>query len=191
MPASRKKSSKTRTSRAPAPRAKASKKVSKTKAKTRSKTSARKSARKPAARKGSAKPAAPKRSARPEVTFVTALAKLLRSRKIEVPDGLLDAPPEAYANQPIEIVKRLGDLDDAALAERAEKIASFAKRQAERARQTWESSPLIAELRRRGIRVPPVPKRLVGAAISVKRPLAEWADDELVEVAKDWSKRGR
>ena len=144
--------------------------------------------KRPASKKPAAKKTTPPKKPAP---FIAALAKLLRSRKLPVPDGLLEAPAEAYANQPADVVDRMAHLDDDTLRERAEKIASFAKRQSERAREMWDSSPLIAELRRRGIRIPPVPKRLVGAAISVKRPLAEWSDDELLEAAKDWSKRGR
>jgi hypothetical protein len=155
------------------------------------KTTKKKTSKKPQVKKKpTAKKPSSKKPAAKSAPFITALAKLLRSRKLQVPDGLLEAPAEAYANQPADVVDRMADLDDDTLRERAEKIASFAKRQAERAREMWDSSPLIAEVRRRGIRVPTVPKRLVGAAISVKRPLAVWSDDELLDAAKDWSKRG-
>jgi hypothetical protein len=108
-----------------------------------------------------------------------------------VPEGLLEAPPEAYAAQPASLVDSLAQLDDEALSERAEKIAFFSERQRERARQAWNSSPLIAELRRRGLKLPRAPKRPVGAAFSLKKPLAEWADAEIIEAAADWSRRGQ
>lgn len=124
-------------------------------------------------------------------TFPSALAKLLRSRRLKVPAGLKDAPPEAYAKMPASAVKDLEGLSDDALSERAEKIAGFAERQAQRAKQSWESSPLVAEIRRRKLRAPSAPKRVVGAAFSLKKPLGDWTDEELLEAAREWSSRGR
>jgi hypothetical protein len=123
-------------------------------------------------------------------TFPQALAKLLRSRKIKVPAGLATAPPEAYARQPASIVEQLSSLDDAALSAQAAKIAGYAKRQAQRAKAEWDRSPLIAELRRRKLKAPPTPKRVVGAVFPLKRPLSEWSDRELTEAAAKWSRAG-
>ncbi len=123
--------------------------------------------------------------------FPDALAKLLRSRKLKVPKGLEDAPPEAYANQPAAFVETLAALDDEPLQRQAEKVAGYAARQAERARASWDTSPLILELRRRKLKEPPRPARVVGAAFSMKKPLREWSDEAILEVAREWSKRGR
>ena len=103
----------------------------------------------------------------------------------------MEAPPEAYAAQPASVVDSIASLDDESLAERAEKIATFAARQSERAKQAWNSSPLIQEMRRRRLRLPRAPKRPVSAAFSLKKPLAEWTDTELLEVATEWSRRGQ
>jgi len=118
--------------------------------------------------------------------FLLALAELLQSRGLEVPDGLLQAPPEAYADQGEALVPTLARLRDGDLAERARKIAGWGPRQAERAERAWESSPLIAELRRRGLTEPKRPARVVGAAFSVKKPLADWTDEELEEAVAAW-----
>lgn len=124
-------------------------------------------------------------------TFPESLARLLRSRKIPVPDGLLEAPKEAYAGQGPELVDSMATLDNAELSSRAERVASYATRQAERAKRAWDSSPIIAELRRRGLKVPRRPKRVVALAFSVKKPLGKWSDRELIEAATEWSRRGR
>lgn len=124
-------------------------------------------------------------------TFPGALAKLLRSRKLKVPKGLAEAPPDAYANQPAAFVETLATLDDDALQKQADKVAGYAARQAERARASWDTSPLIVELRRRKLKEPPRPARVVGAAFSMKKPLREWSDEAILEVAREWSKRGR
>jgi hypothetical protein len=153
---------------------------------------AKKTSKKTAKRKAKPMKAKAKSRSAPEESspFTKALAKLLRSRKLPVPDGLLEAPPEAYASQPAEVVESMARLNDVLLTERAEKIATFAQRQSERAKQAWNSSPLIQEIRRRGLKVPRTPKRPAGAAFSLKKPLAEWSDDELLAAATDWSRRG-
>jgi hypothetical protein len=122
--------------------------------------------------------------------FIDALADLLRSRNIEIPPGLLEAPPEAYAGQTEAVVQTMARLKDEDLAERAGKVAGWGQRQAERAERAWESSPLIGELRRRGLAEPPRPNRVVGASFSLKKPLAEWTDDELEEAVAAWARLG-
>lgn len=122
--------------------------------------------------------------------FIEALADLLRSRNMEVPPGLLEAPPEAYAGQSEAVVQMMARLKDADLAERAGKVAGWSGRQAERAERAWETSPLIAELRRRGLAEPPRPVRVVGASFSLKTPLAEWTDDEVEDAAAAWAELG-
>lgn len=131
----------------------------------------------------------PKRAAEP--SFLDALAALLKSRKLKVPAGLAAAPPAAYASQPASVVEQLANLDDSTLARQAEKIAGYARRQAERAAQAWDGSPLIAELRRRKLEEPLRPAKVVGVAFSLKRPLGEWSDAEIVQAATEWSARGR
>ena len=130
-------------------------------------------------------------SPKPDADFPRALATLLRSRKIRVPTGLKDAPPQAYASQPPSFVDQLAQLPDPDLRAYAEKIATYAKRQADRARQAWEASPLIAELRRRGLDEPEVPSRVVGASVSLAKPLKEWSDREIRRAADEWSRMGR
>jgi hypothetical protein len=115
----------------------------------------------------------------------------LRSRKIRVPSGLSDAPPQAYASQPPSFVDNLVQLPDGDLRAYAEKIATYSKRQAARARQAWEGSPLIAELRRRGLKEPDVPVRVVGASVSLAKPLKEWSDREISRAAAEWSRMGQ
>lgn len=122
--------------------------------------------------------------------FIAALTALLKWRKIKVPTGLKDAPPEAYARQAGSIVEHLAKLDDAALLAQAQKIAGYAKRAADRAATEWERSPLVGEIRRRKLPEPPRPARVVGAVFAMKKPLSEWSDRELVEAATEWSKRG-
>ncbi|HVL82048.1 MAG TPA: hypothetical protein VM840_10715 [Actinomycetota bacterium] len=124
-------------------------------------------------------------------TFPQALASLLRSRKLKVPPGLESAPPEAYANQPPEVVDQLTKLPDDRLLAQAQHVAGYAKRREARVKASWEGSPLIKEMKRRKLKVPAAPTRVVGAALSYKRPLREWSDAELVEAAKEWSRRGR
>ncbi len=123
-------------------------------------------------------------------TFPKALAALLRSRKLRVPSGLEQAPPEAYANQPPELVARLEDLDDESLMRQAAHIAGFERKREARLKAVWDDSPLIKEIKRRKLKPPPRPRRVVGAAISFKRPLREWTDEELLAAAREWSKRG-
>jgi hypothetical protein len=81
-------------------------------------------------------------------------------------------------------------LKDEDLVERAGKVAGWGKRQAERAEQAWESSPLIVELRRRGLAEPARPTRVVGASFSLKIPLADWTDEELKEAVATWARLG-
>ena len=126
-----------------------------------------------------------------DVTFPEALALLLRARKIAVPKGLIDAPPEAYASQRASFVVQLERLPDSELRRFAEKVAGYARRQEERARVEWERSPLIAELRRRKLAEPPRPVRAAGVSVSLAKPLAEWSDAELIRAADEWSRIGR
>ena len=120
--------------------------------------------------------------------FIAALAELLRSRNLEVPPGLLEAPPEAYAGQTEAVVQTMSRLKDEDLEARAGKVAGWGRRQAERAEQAWESSPLIGELRRRGLPEPARPTRVVGASFSLKKPLADWTDEELKEAVATWAR---
>jgi hypothetical protein len=126
-----------------------------------------------------------------DASFLEAFAKLLRSRKIAVPKGLADAPPEAYASQPASFVDELAKLPDAELKRYATQVGGYAQRQSDRARSEWERSPLIAELRRRKLNEPPPPRRATGASVSLAKPLAEWSDKELLKAAEQWSKLGR
>lgn len=126
-----------------------------------------------------------------ERSFPDAFAALLRSRKLRVPRGLRDAPPEAYANEPASFVSELERLGDEQLARFAERVATYAKRQAERARREWESSPLVGELRRRKLAEPERPTRVVGASVSLSKALTEWTDAEILRAAREWSERGR
>jgi hypothetical protein len=137
---------------------------------------------------GPAKKAKPKPKAKPK-TFPSALAALLKSRGLGVPRGLGGAPPEAYANAPATFVDELARHSDPDLEVYADRVAGYAARQAKRARAEWERSPLVAELRRRGLAEPPRPKRVVGANVGLTRPLSEWADRELLAAAKEWSRR--
>ena len=122
--------------------------------------------------------------------FPKAFAALLKSRGLKVPRGLLGAPPEAYARQPAAAVERLARANDQTLEAQAGKIAGFVSRRAARAKQFWDGSPLIAELRRRKLEEPPAPQRVVGASFSLKKPLDEWTDTEILEAARAWSSRG-
>lgn len=126
-----------------------------------------------------------------DVTFPEALAALLRARKLAVPKGLRDAPPEAYASQRASFVVQLERLPDSELRRFAEKVAGYAGRQQERARAEWERSPLIAELRRRKLAEPPQPVRVAGVSVSLTKPLSEWSDAELIRAADEWSRIGR
>lgn len=127
----------------------------------------------------------------PESSFPIALAELLRSRRIRVPAGLENAPRQAYASQPPSFVEHLADLGNDELQHYAAQIAGYAKRQAKRARESWEASPLIAELRRRKLAEPPCPVRVVGASVSLTKPLGEWSDGEIVRAANEWSRMGQ
>ena len=135
------------------------------------------------------KSTATKRKAAPDGDFRAAFASLLRSRKIAVPKGLLEAPPEAYASQSASIVEQFARLSDGELKKYAQKVASYAQRQRERAKLAWESSPLILELRRRKLKEPALPQRAVGASVSLRKPIADWSDRELLRAADEWSRR--
>jgi hypothetical protein len=126
----------------------------------------------------------------PDDGFPKAFATLLRSRGLKVPRGLLSAPPEAYARQPAAAVERLARADDRVLEAQAAKIAAFVARRAARAKELWDGSPLIAELRRRKLAEPPAPERVVAASFPLKKSLAEWSDAEILEAARAWSARG-
>jgi hypothetical protein len=132
----------------------------------------------------------PKPKPRPSGSFPRAFAALLRDRGIAVPRGLQSAPPEAYANAAPEFVEQLSRLADDDLERYAERVAGFTARQAARAKTEWESSPLIRELRRRKLTVPRPPSRVVGASVSLAKPLADWSSAELLAAAREWSKRG-
>ena len=150
--------------------------------------------KKPAPRKKATPTSGAKAVAKPAPggdSFPKAFAALLRSRKIAVPKGLADAPPEAYASQPASIVDELAKLPDAELKRFATQVGGYAGRQADRAKREWERSPLIAELRRRKLKVPPPPTRVTGASVSLAKPLAKWSDKELLRAAERWSKLGR
>ncbi len=122
--------------------------------------------------------------------FPAALAELLRSRKLAVPKGLESAPPEAYANQSVSFVDQLAKHPDSQLEMFAEKVAGWAPRQLARAKAEWDSSPLIAELRRRKLKEPAPPKRVAGVSVSLRTPFKEWTDAQIVKAAGEWSKRG-
>jgi hypothetical protein len=147
--------------------------------------------KKPSGKKSTARKPAAKKAKAADGGFPAALADLLRSREIEVPDGLLDAPADAYASQPASFVEQLERLPDAEIVRFAEKVAGYARRQAERAEAEWERSPLIGELRRRGLKEPARPLKPSGVSVSLAKPLADWSDSELLKAAQAWSKLGR
>ena len=122
--------------------------------------------------------------------FLEALAELLVQRGLDVPPGLRDAPPAAYAGQGAGAVATLARLNNTDLAQRAAKVAGWQARQTLRAQQVWDSSPLIGEIRRRGLPEPARPARPAGVAFSLKRPLADWSDAELREAAEEWARLG-
>ena len=131
-------------------------------------------------------PAEPEPSASP---FLEALASLLEERGLEVPPGLREAPPEAYAGQRAEVVTMMARFKDADLAARAAKVAGWQQRQNERNARAWDASPLIAELRRRGLPEPSRPARVAIVVFSMKKPLAQWSDAELLEAVAEWARR--
>jgi hypothetical protein len=124
-------------------------------------------------------------------SFPKAFAALMRERGLAVPRGLASAPPDAYGNAAAAAVESLARLPDAELTNYAERVAGYASRQAARAKAAWESSPLIAEIKRRKLAVPPTPSRVVGASVSLAKPLAEWSNRELLAAAREWAKRAR
>jgi hypothetical protein len=124
-------------------------------------------------------------------SFPKAFAALLRERGLPVPRGLQSAPPDAYGNADAGVVETLRRLPDSELSGYAERVAGYASRQAARAKTAWESSPLIREIKRRKLTVPPAPSRVVGASVSLAKPLAEWSNKELLAAAREWAKRAR
>ncbi len=108
-----------------------------------------------------------------------------------MPTGLETAPRQAYASQPPSFVERLADLGNDELQQYAAHIAGYSRRQAKRARDAWDASPLIAELRRRKLAEPAPPVRVVGASVSLTKPLGEWSDGEIVRAANEWSRMGQ
>lgn len=156
--------------------------------------------KKPAAKKapaskkrpvGKKKPAARKKLAgRTVAAFPAALAQLLRKRGLDVPEGLEKAAPVSYASQPRETVKLLESLTDKELEIQATRIATYEDRRVARALAQWDSSPIIAELRKRGLTEPPSPRRPIGASFSFGKPLPEWTDEEVLQAAREWSRRG-
>jgi hypothetical protein len=142
--------------------------------------------KKPAARRPPPKP-----RSLSEDSFTQAFAALLKERKMRVPAGLLDAPREAYASQPASFVDQLSGLSDSDLKTYADKIAGYSTRQEKRAKAEWEASPLIKELRRRKLREPASPVRVVGASVSLRKQLGEWSDGEILHAAEEWSRMGQ
>jgi hypothetical protein len=133
----------------------------------------------------------PKPKPKPKAAaFPRAFAALLRERGVPVPRGLSTAPVEAYANAAADFVEELSRMGDDDLERYAERVAGFAARQAARARSEWESSPLIRELKRRKLTLPRPPVRVVGASVSLAKPLADWSNAELLAAAREWSNRG-
>jgi hypothetical protein len=124
-------------------------------------------------------------------SFPKAFAALLRERGLAVPRGLQTAPPDAYGSAEPHVLENLARLPDNELSSYAERVAGYAARQAARAKKAWESSPLIAEIKRRKLTVPPAPSRVVGANVSLAKPLTEWSNRELLAAAREWAKRAR
>jgi len=155
----------------------------------RPRTATLRAPRKAAPRKTSA--TSGKRRSGAEPGFPAAFAALLRTRKLTVPKGLLEARPEAYASQPASFVEQLARAGDAELRRFAEQVAGYARRQEERAAAEWERSPLVAELRRRKLKEPPRPVRASGVSVSLAKPLTDWSDKELTAAATEWSRIGR
>ena len=144
---------------------------------------------KPKVKKGKPKPTKP--ASADDLDFRVVFAELLKVKKIPVPKGLLDAPPEAYASQSASFVEQLERLPKGELIRFAEKVGGYAQRQRERALQAWESSPLIAEIRRRKLKEPAPPLKPTGASVGLTKPLKQWTDKQLLSVAEKWSKMGR
>jgi len=133
----------------------------------------------------------PPASAGEEPTFPQAFAKLLRNRGLSVPKGLRDAPSEAYAGQSAEFVEQLAGLSDTELKRYAEQVGGYVRRQEQRAKREWDASPLIAELRKRKLKEPSPPSRVVGASVSLAKPLSDWSNAEILRAADEWSRMGR
>lgn len=149
---------------------------------------AKSSAKKKWTKKSAIKKKTPARTTKAKA-FLPAFVSLLQSRGLKVPRGLKEAPPEAYADQHADVVRLLSNLSDSELQAQAARIAGYAAKKSARARAAWNTSPLIVELRRRGLKEPPAPNRVLGAAISYRKPLHEWTDKEILEVAGEWSRR--
>lgn len=136
-------------------------------------------------------PSSPRTSAGEEPSFPQAFAKLLRNRGLSVPKGLKDAPSEAYAGQPAAFVEQLSGLPDNELKRYAEQVGGYVRRQEQRAKREWDTSPLIAELRKRKLKEPLTPTRAVGASVSLAKPLSDWSNAEILRAADEWSRMGR
>ena len=121
-------------------------------------------------------------------SFPAAFAALLKARKIPVPKGLLDAPPEAYASQPASFVESLERSSASELKRFAEQVAGYAERRRQRVLSEWDRHPLIGELRRRGLKEPAAPTH-GGFSVSLTKPFKEWSDKEILAAAAEWSKR--
>ena len=137
-----------------------------------------------------AKPSA-KRSTTGGPTFPEALAALLRSRKVRVPQAW-----PTRRHRPTPHSHRRMSSSSASWATRS--FAGTPSRSPDtplgrpnRAREAWEASPLIAELRRRQLKEPDPPVRVVGASVSLAKPLSEWSDREIVRAAGEWSRMGQ
>lgn len=182
VPAKKKPVSKKKPSTKKAPVKKKSVAKKKATAKKPSSTKKKPAAKKPVVKK---KPAV-----RTVTAFPAALAQLLRKRGLDVPEGLEKAAPVSYANQPRETVKLLENLTDKELEIQATRIATYEDRRVARAVAQWDSSPIIAELRKRGLTEPPSPRRPIGASFSFGKPLPEWTDEEVLQAAREWSRRG-
>ncbi len=136
-------------------------------------------------------PSSPTSSAGEEPSFPQAFAKLLRNRGLSVPKGLKDAPSEAYAGQPAAFVEQLSGLSDSELKRYAEQVGGYVRRQEQRAKREWDTSALIAELRKRKLKEPPPPARAVGVSVSLAKPLSDWSNAEILRAADEWSRMGR
>ncbi len=89
------------------------------------------------------------------------------------------------------MVEQLSGLSDTELKRYAEQIGGYVRRQEKRARREWDMSPLIAELRKRKLKEPPSPVRVVGASVSLAKPLSDWSNAEILRAAGDWSRMGQ
>jgi hypothetical protein len=89
------------------------------------------------------------------------------------------------------MVEQLSGLSDTELKRYAEQIGGYVRRQEQRAKREWDTSPLIAELRKRKLKEPPPPARVVGASVSLAKPLSDWSNAEILRAADEWSRMSR